>query len=302
MPDRRSFLTTLGAGVAALAAGGCRPRAEQAAEQSAGQTAGQPGRASGQAPSAPPLDRLGVQLYTLRGAMQQDMPGTLARVAQIGYREVEFAGYFDRTPEQVREMLDRNQLQAPAGHVPIETLSENLSAALDASIRVGHRYLVIPWLPVERRRTIEDYQRVSEQLNRAGEEARRRGVRLAYHNHDFEFEPIGGRIPFDVMLAETDPENVTIELDIYWIVRAGHDPVAYFDAHPNRFSLVHVKDSAGPPEHRMTDVGAGSIDFRRVLGRAEQVGVEHYFVEHDNPADPFESIAASYRHLRTLAR
>ena len=233
--------------------------------------------------------------------MARDFAGTLARVASIGYREVEFAGYFDWRPEEVKGILDRNGLAAPSAHVPIEIGRRNWAGALDVANAIGHRYVVVPWLPEEDRGTLDDYKRVADEFNRLGAEAKRAGIRFAYHNHDFEFVPVEGQVPYDVLLERADPAVVDLELDLYWATKAGHDPREMMASHPGRFPLVHVKDSGGPPEHVQVDVGAGTIDFRAIF-RAAGGSVRHAFVEHDQPADPWafaETSLSGYRKLGT---
>jgi sugar phosphate isomerase/epimerase len=244
------------------------------------------------------LDRVGLQLYTVRHQMEKDVEGTIARVAATGYREVEFAGYFGKPPRDVRAMLDHHGLSSPSSHISLAP--EQWHAALDAAPVVGHRYLVLAWIPVEERHTLDDYKRWAERLNRAGTEAKAAGLQFAYHNHDFEFVPLDGKLPYDVLLAESDPKLVQLEMDLYWIVKGGQDPLAYFARWPGRFPMVHVKDSAGPPDHKMTAVGAGKIDFKKIFGQSDQAGIHHYFVEHDDPADPFASIRASCDYLKRL--
>lgn len=246
------------------------------------------------------LGRIGVQLYTLRDAMARDFDGTLARVAQIGFKEVEFAGYFNRTAPQVKATLDRLGLAAPSSHVAIELLTRNWQQVLDDARLMGHRYLCVAWVPEELRTTLDGWKRVADTFNRAATEAESHGIRFAYHNHAYEFAPLEGRIPFDVLLEATDPSHVWIEMDLYWVTKGGADPLAYFDRWPGRFPLVHVKDSAGPPAHRMVDVGQGTIDWKRIFARRARAGIRHYFVEHDEPADPFTSIRTSYEYLRRL--
>lgn len=246
------------------------------------------------------LERWGIQLYSVRGEMERDFEGTLARLASIGYREVEFAGYFGRTPQEVKAILDRHRLAAPSGHVPLEIVRQDWSRALDTASVIGHRYVVVPYLSEEDRRTLDDYKRVATEFNQLGQDAKKAGIRFAYHNHDFEFVPLGGRIPYDVLLAETDPASVALELDLFWITKGGQNPLTYFARHPGRFELVHVKDSSGPPEHRQVTVGQGVIDYRRILARAKQAGIRHAFVEHDDPPDPFAFAQASYNHLERL--
>jgi len=245
------------------------------------------------------LDKIGIQLYTVRDKMKDDFEGTLARIAQIGYKEVEFAGYFDRSPADVRAILGRNGLSAPSTHM----MAPNMDAwkkALETAKAVGHEYVVAPWIPEERRMTLDGWKRVAEEFNRVGQLAKDTGIQFAYHNHDFEFPKMEGRIPFDVLLESTDPKLVQLEIDLYWITKGGQDPLAYFSRWPGRVPLVHVKDSMGGPEHKMVDVGAGKIDWKRIFAKREQAGIKHFFVEHDQPPQPFEDIAASYRYLNEL--
>ena len=137
-------------------------------------------------------------------------------------------------------------------------------------------------------------------FNRAGQKASAAGVRFAYHNHAFEFARLDGRKPYDVLLERCEPRYVAFEMDLYWITQGGQDPLAYFARWPGRFPMVHVKDSTGPPDHRMVDVGAGSIPWKAVFARREQAGIRHYFIEHDAPPDPLASVRRSYEYLRRL--
>jgi len=239
---------------------------------------------------------LGIQLYTLRSEMERDFEGTLARVAEIGYREVEFAGYFDRSAADVRATLDSAGLTAPAAHVGLDLIGDAMDKTVSDAATIGHRYLVVPWIS-EENRTLDGFRQVAEQLNRASEQARANGLTVGYHNHDFEFVRTDDQIPLDVLLAETDP-SVVLELDIFWAVKGGADPLSYFSQHSGRVKLIHAKDmdAAG----NMTDVGAGTIDFAAILNAGEGAGLEHVFVEHDQPADPFATARAGHAHLQQL--
>jgi sugar phosphate isomerase/epimerase len=244
------------------------------------------------------LDRIGVQLYSVRSMMEKDFAGTLKAVADVGFEEVEFAGYFDHQPEEVKTLLGRLGLTAPASHVSIDLLREDLAGTIEQARAVGHDYLIGPWLAPEERVSIESYKTVAGFFNQGGKACRDAGLRFGYHNHDFEFETIDGQLPFDVLLDETDPDLVDFELDLFWITRGGEDPFRYFDRYPGRFTLCHVKDMA--ENEQMVDVGAGRIDFKAIFARAEQAGLEHFFVEHDEPEDPLASIASSHDYLRAL--
>jgi sugar phosphate isomerase/epimerase len=274
--DRREFIGTLGA----LAVGASLP-------------ACRPARATSR------ISKIGLQLYTVRDLMKKDVEGTLAAVAGAGYTEVEFAGYFDKTPADIRAMLDRHGLVAPSVHAG-SIAPDDWAKSLDAAHVIGHKYIVMPWIPAERRKTLDDWKRVAADFNRVAATAQAAGLQFAYHNHDFEFPLVEGRVPYDLLLAETDPKLVQLEIDLYWITKGGQDPLAYFARWPGRVPLVHVKDSAGPPDHKMVDVGSGTIDWKRIFARSEQAGIKHYFVEHDQPADPIASITASCAYLKRL--
>jgi sugar phosphate isomerase/epimerase len=272
------------------------------------------GRRLGWAGTTHKIDRIGVQLYTARDEMKRDFEGTIARVAEIGYKEVEFAGYFERSPAAVRAVLGRNGLTAPATHVDYKSLSpESWPKVIETSKTIGHRYIVMPWVDEELRNAPDAWKRIAETLNRAGRASQEAGIQLAYHNHWFEFIPTGGELPYDLLLAECDPKLVAMELDLCWIVVGGQDPLAYFERHPGRFPLVHVKDIKKLPKvdasgkqdfgdslQDMTEVGGGIIDWKRIFARADKAGIKHYIVEHDNPKAPFDSIKASFAYLHRL--
>lgn len=244
------------------------------------------------------LDRIGVQLYTLRSLLADDFEGSIEQVAGIGYDEVEFAGYYDRSPADIKALLDHAGLTAPSAHASIDLFRDDPDAVIEAAQIMGHRYLVIPWLAADDRESIDQYKRHAAFFNEVGQQCKAAGLQLAYHNHDFEFQPIDGQIPYDVLLDETDPDLVAMELDLFWIAQGGHDPMHYFERYPGRFPLSHVKDRTA--EGEMVDVGAGTIDFAAILAKSDQAGMTHFIVEHDNPPDPMASIAASYTYLKDL--
>ena len=244
------------------------------------------------------LRAIGVQLYTLRSLMEDDFEGTLRSVADIGYDEVEFAGYYDRSPEEVRGLLDELGLAAPSTHVPLSALRDDLDGVIQTAQSVGHEYVVCPWLPDEERGSIEGYRQLAQLFNDVGRQLQAENLQFGYHNHAFEFEPIDGQRPYDVLLEATDPAHVTMELDLYWIVEAGHDPLTYFEQYPGRFGLSHVKDRT--EDGAMVAVGEGAIDFATMFAHSDQAGLQKYIVEHDSPDDPLASIQASYEYLRQL--
>jgi len=253
---------------------------------------------------------LGVQLYTLRAEMERDVAATLARVAEIGYEEVEFAGYFGHSPSEIRRFLADAGLRAPSAHVALNLVEgapevealrdEKLSwpATLEAAAAVGHEYVVVPWIPESMRASLDDWRGIAELLTRAAAEARATGLQFAYHNHDFEFQEMQGRTPLDVLLETADPDLVQVELDLFWIVQGSGDPIAFIDRWPGRIPLVHVKDRTG--DGRMTEVGSGVIDWAEIFRHRERAGIRHYFVEHDHPGKPFQSVESSFRYLSQL--
>jgi sugar phosphate isomerase/epimerase len=244
------------------------------------------------------LDRIGIQLYTVRGLMERDPNATLGALAAIGYREVEFAGLYGRSATDFRRMLDSHNLTAPAGHVSIQDIRTALSRLLDDAATLGWRWIVCPWID-ERERTLPGYRRVAADLNRAGESARAVGLRMGYHNHEFEFARLAdGTVPYDILLEELDPQLVDMELDLYWIVHGGGDPLAYFQRQPGRFPLLHVKDRTR--SGTMVDVGDGAIDFGRIFASAATAGTRHYFVEHDQPEAPLDFARNSFVYLSRL--
>lgn len=244
------------------------------------------------------VNRCGVQLYTVRGEMQKSVEATLARVASIGYKEVEFAGYFGRTPKQVADALKANGLTAPSTHISLGELAGNTSKVLDVMGAIGHKYAVVPSLDASDRGALDEYRRIADQFNALGAVTKQRGIQFAYHNHDFEFASIDGGVPYDVLLSRCDRALVMFEMDLYWINKAGRNPMDYFARYQGRFPLVHVKDMKR--DGTMTEVGAGTLPFAKYVSKGPQAGIVHYFVEHDNPADPFASIAASYKALSAL--
>ena len=265
------------------------------------------------------IDRIGLQLYTVRAAMKKDFAGTIAKVAATGYKEVEFAGYFDHSPKDVRELLDKNGLVSPSCHVGYDVVEKKWPETLEAAKIVGHSYIICPWIDEKQRAEPGGWKRAADLFNKAGEESQKAGIQFGYHNHSFEFQPaeiLGGKLPYDFLLAETDPKLVVMEMDLCWISVAGQNPIDYFEKYPGRFSLVHVKDWVKDSTHssgyqgamgqtvryngHMADVGQGSIDWKNLFAHDEKAGIKHYFVENDDPKSAFDDIKISYDYLRTL--
>ena len=261
------------------------------------------------------IDRIGLQLYTVRELMKQDFDGTIAGVAKIGYKEVEFAGYFGKTPKEAKAVIDANGLTSPSAHHPIDALESKLPEIVEGAHVLGQKFIVCPYLDAKMR-TADGYKHLAEACNRAGEATQKAGIQLCYHNHSFEFEKVDGieGKPFDYLLAQTNPKLVKIEMDLCWMVVAGQDPAAYFNKHPGRFPLVHVKDWTNegtgsrdyegavghPVTGHMTNVGSGTIDWKKIFAQSGKAGIQHYFVENDD-AKSLDDPKASYEYLSKLA-
>jgi sugar phosphate isomerase/epimerase len=272
--DRRNALRLLGGALAAPLLTGAGPR------------------------RAPPPRALGIQLYTLREQMREDVEGTLARVAEIGYGEVEFAGYFGRPPAAVRDALDAAGLRAPAAHIGYDLIGDPWERTLAEAAAIGHDALIVPSLPGDLRSSLDGYRRVADAFNRAGEQARAAGLGFGFHNHDVELASIEGTVPLQLLIDATEPSLVFIELDVFWAVRGGADPIAFMTAPGRRVRMIHAKDMAA--DGAMVDVGEGTIDFARILEAGRAHGLEHVFVEHDQPASAFDTARAGHRHLAPL--
>jgi sugar phosphate isomerase/epimerase len=261
---------------------------------------------------------IGVQLYTLREAMEKDPVGTLARVAQLGYTTVEGATYtgsqkfYGMTPTAFAAALKKAGLTMPSSHYllgeqenngqPTQgTILHGWDKAVDDAAQVGIKYMVCAYLTESERGNLDHYKLLTERLNKAGERCKKAGIQLCYHNHDFEFQAQDGKLPYDLLLA-TDKNLVKMELDLYWATKAGQDPVALFQKHPGRFPLWHVKDMDKTPARNFTEVGNGSIDFKRIFAQAQTSGLKYFFVEQDQtPGSPFDSIQQSISYIkRTL--
>jgi sugar phosphate isomerase/epimerase len=283
MPTRRDVLKSLGG--AALASLAPLPLTAMAPQRRAGATA---------------LAGVGLQLYTLRNEMRRDPEATLTRIAELGYTEIEWWGDWNRTPAHLRDTLDRLGLRSPAAHVDPRSLEpERLAATLEQARTMGHEHLIVAWTPPNQR-TPQQFKQLVKLLNEAGRQAASVGIRTGYHNHDFEFAPAEGGTLWELLLRETDPAVVDLELDCYWAFKAGHDPIALLRTQGHRITHLHVKDSAGAPAHTQVDVGAGVIDWKTLLAEGIARRVRHAFVEHDDPADAWATLSAGRKHLRDL--
>jgi sugar phosphate isomerase/epimerase len=258
---------------------------------------------------------IGLQLYTVRDAMASDPVGTLAKVAAIGYNSVEGATYtgtekfYGMSPKEFKKVLNNNGLVIESSHYRLGedkengeivqgTLFHDWDKAVDDADSIGMKYMVCAFLAPDERGTLDHYKYVADQLNIAGERCKKSGIQLCYHNHNFEFIKQGDSYPYDILLG-TDKDLVKMEMDIYWITKAGQDPIKMFHDHPGRFPLWHLKDMDKTPEENFAAVGTGIIDFKEIFRHQKEAGLKYFFVEQDKcPGSPFDSIKQSINYIK----
>ncbi len=250
---------------------------------------------------------LGVQLYTVREQAAKDLPGTLEKIHDIGYEEVELSGESYTFPAmQLGYMLHEAGLNAPSGHFDYDSLPGRFSYAS----QLGLKWVVCPMLP-HAMWTLDGFHGAAKQFNELGKRAKDMGMQFAFHNHDYEFANYGeGKTGYEILVQETDPELVFFELDCYWATQAGQNPLTMLQTMGKRIRMLHLKDRKGgfptsfdmePSSGHFVPVGMGAIDWKPILAEAERLEVKHYFVEQDDTyGHPFKSISESYKYLRML--
>jgi len=259
---------------------------------------------------------IGLQLYTVRDAMQKDPAGTLARVSKIGYNSVEGATYtgsekfYGMNATEFLKLLKDNGLIMPSSHYRLGeekvngeaqkgTILREWDRAVDDAAAAEVKYMVCAYLSVDERKNADHYKYIAEQFNKAAERCKKAGIQFCYHNHDFEFVKQENKYPYDIILDHTDKNLVKMEMDIYWMKKASQDPIALFNAHPGRFPLWHVKDMDNTPKHFFTEVGNGIIDFKTIFKHSKKAGLKYFFVEQDAcPGSPFDSITQSISYIK----
>lgn len=253
---------------------------------------------------------VGLQLYTLRNQIPKDVKGVIEKVAAAGYKEVETfgysakAGYWGLEPKAFKGLLKANGLQSPSGHFVVDDFISTgkldvLKTQIEGAAALGNRYFTVAYIGEPLRKKLDDYKQIATRLSEAAELCKRSGLKLAYHNHDFEFEKHEGNVTgYETMLNGTDKNLVSFEMDLYWVVRSGNDPVALFNKYPGRFPMWHVKDMDKANHTINTEVGTGTIDFKAIYKHAKQAGLQHLIVEQENFAiDPYVSIKKSFEYV-----
>lgn len=257
---------------------------------------------------------VGIQLYTVKDIFEKDVMGTLKLVAETGFTEVETYGHdsgkiFGVPYADFAAEVKRLGMKIVSGHYgtgqsspeKIGTPSNQWERTVNEAKEAGQRYTTIAWLDENERNSLDALKRTCEVINKAAEVSKQYGLRMAYHNHAFEFDKVEGEVIYDVMLKELDPALVAMEMDIYWVAFAGLDPVTLFKNHPGRFELWHVKDMDKTDRTKNSDVGSGTIDFRPIFGAAEQSGMKHFFLEQEYFTGPQAiSIKNGITYLKTI--
>lgn len=249
------------------------------------------------------LNKFGIQLYTLRDVIEKDTKNVLTHLSKDGYKELEAYGvdtgkFFGHAAKEFKKMVDDLGMKTVSTHAsmgrPIgKTAKDGLDVcapkwkkAVEAANEAGLKYINIPYLEDHFRKTEDDVKQTAEIFNKLAEYAKAHGLDFAYHNHDFEFQKVGDKEIYDILLAETDAKLVKFEMDLFWVIYAEKDPIAYFDKHPGRFPMWHIKDMNKTNRKENIDVGKGSIDFIKLWKHSEKAGLKHSFVEQENGYNP----------------
>jgi len=260
---------------------------------------------------------IGLQLYTIRDAMAKDVPGSLKRVSDIGFKYVELASYsngkfYGYEPAEFKKLVNDLGMEAISSHTQVEALGitlDNAKKMAEDHAKLGVKYCVQPWVVEEARTTIASFQKMAADWNKVGGIMKQHGIQFGYHNHNFEFAKVEGKTPYyDVFMKELDKDLVTMELDLFWATKAGQNPVEMFKKYPGRFQLFHMKDMYTkeapfyiPSTKDFAPVGAGIINFKEILAAKKFAGLKYMFVEQDWTKDgkPFDSIQTSITNLTT---
>lgn len=289
----------------------------------------------------PLLEKIGIQFFSLPKMLDSDLPGTLSMLSKMGYRKAELygpfpfstaaaktswdkvtpslgfkgSGFFGHTAKEMRSMLEANGLSVPSIHTDLDTLETAFEKLGEAAQVLGNTYVVLPAIPQERRKTLDDYKRMAESFNKIGAAAKKAGIKFAYHNHGYGLQEMEGQVPLDLIFAHTDHSLVYFEMDLYWTTAGGADPVALLEKHKGRYRLMHVKDmmkkvhfsgDGGEPKQwielfpYMTTAGNGVLDLKAILAKAKETGVEHFIVEQDMVAEPEKALKKSFDYLASL--
>jgi sugar phosphate isomerase/epimerase len=255
---------------------------------------------------------IGIQLWTLRDTLPKDVKGVLEQVGKVGFNEVETfgfsptKGFFGTSVKDFKAILSDNGLKATSNHFDFNGYIENsntdaLQSYTEAANILGSEYITVPYIVENLRgKSGDDYKKLALKINKAAEICKSAGIKLAYHNHDFEFEKFGSTNGYEILLKETDKNLVDFEMDLYWVVRSGNNPLELFKEHPGRFTMWHVKDMDKVNPDFNAEIGTGKLDFKAIFAQAELSGMKRFFLEHESNylPNPIESAAASFNYIK----
>lgn len=245
-------------------------------------------------------NQIALQLYTVRQYTQQDMLGTLEKLAQIGYRAVELAGYGNSSASEMSGKLKELGMQAVSAHVGVSLFEQNISQVLADMKTLGCSYAVVPSIPTDSRNK-EYVQQLTTKLNEWGKQCKAEGIQFCYHNHAFEFEALDdGSTIWETIVNNTDPELVKLELDLYWAAIAGKDPAQLVQSLPNRLPLLHMKDMSEAADKMDVPVGAGVMPWKTIIEACRNSNSQWYIVELDRPQDAIEDVTTAIGNLQKL--
>jgi sugar phosphate isomerase/epimerase len=267
------------------------------------------------APVNPKTFGIGLQLYTIRDAMAKDVRGSLKKVSDLGYKYLELASYangkfYGYEPAEIKKIVNDLGMEILSSHTQVEALGitlDNAKKMAEDNAKLGVKYCIQPWVVEEARTTLSSFKKMAADWNKVGSIMKQHGIQFGYHNHNFEFTEVEGKIPYyDVFMVELDKDLVTMELDLFWATKAGQNPVEMFKKYPGRFQLFHVKDMFTkeapfykPSTNDFAPVGAGIINFKEILAAKAMAGMKYMFVEQDSTKDgkPFDAIKTSITNL-----
>lgn len=252
---------------------------------------------------------LGLQLYSLRDQFAKDVPGTLDKVRDMGFTDVELAGTYNLTPEEFKAELDKRGLRAVSAHFPYKRFRDDLDGVVREAKLFGLQYAGTAWIDHKEPFDEKQCREAIDVFNKAGGTLAKEGIKFFYHTHGYEFQPYERGTLFDLMMAETKPEYVSYQMDVFWIVHAGQDPIALFEKYGNRFQLTHLKGMKDTTPTGLSTghsdvandvpVGTGKIDFPPIFRAAEKAGVKWHFIEDESPTSE-EQIPQSLRYLEQV--
>ncbi|HNX43775.1 MAG TPA: sugar phosphate isomerase/epimerase [Bacteroidales bacterium] len=251
----------------------------------------------------PDRKSIGLQLYTVRDYTEKDLTGTLKSLSETGYDFLEAASYssgkfYGMEPKTLRKLVEGFGMKMNSSHAGFN--DKDAALAIESHAELGVKYLVLPSMHIDTP-DAGAFMKAAARFNNLGEQCRKAGLKFGYHNHSFEFSMTDRGPGYDVLLNNTDPDLVLFQADLFWMKKAGYNPVDYFKKYPGRFELWHVKDMAGTPEKEDTEVGTGIIDFGELFEKKKLSGMKHFYIENDNPhGDSLESVALSYHNLLNL--